>query len=221
MNTLPDTTFSDRRALQLAAKSAADLPNDLLCMLINELAHGMVVLGTDARVLVCNHAARRELECCRVLGERDHLLYACTRDGGKKLRAALDDVQHGRRSYVQLENEGARMSLVAVPAPAEYEVTRATAILMFARPAVCEPVTLSLFSRNHRLTKTEEHVLGILCLGYSTPEIAGQMSVAVSTVRSHVRSLCAKTGSCGVRGLVNLVAVLPPVASSQRSSPVH
>ena len=95
------------------------------------------------------------------------------------------------------------------------------AILLFAKPAVCEPVTLSLFSRNHRLTKTEEHVLGILCLGYSTPEIAVHMNVAVSTVRSHVRSLCAKTGSCGVRGLVNLVAVLPPVASSQRSSPVH
>ena len=113
------------------------------------------------------------------------------------------------------------VSLVAVPAPADYEATQVTAILLFAKPAVCEPVTLSLFSRNHRLTKTEEHVLGILCLGYSTPEIAVHMNVAVSTVRSHVRSLCAKTGSCGVRGLVNLVAVLPPVASSQRSSPVH
>ena len=221
MNTLLDTTFSDRRAPQLPAKAAADFPNDMLYMLIDELAHGLVVLGADARVLLCNHAARRELERCRVLGERDHLLYACTRDGGKKLRAALDDVQHGRRSYIQLENEGAMVSLVAVPAPADYEATQVTAILLFAKPAVCEPVTLSLFSRNHRLTKTEEHVLGILCLGYSTPEIAVHMNVAVSTVRSHVRSLCAKTGSCGARGLVNLVAVLPPVASSQRSSPVH
>jgi len=34
----------------------------------------------------------------------------------------------------------------------------------------------------------------------------------VSTIRSHVRSLCAKTGSSGVRELVNRVAVLPPVA---------
>ena len=113
------------------------------------------------------------------------------------------------------------VSLVAIPTPAEYEYTQATAILLFAKPAVCEPITLSLFCRCHKLTKTEEHVLGILCLGYSTPEIALQLNVAVSTVRSHVRSLCAKTGASGVRSLVNLVAVLPPVASSQRLDPVH
>jgi DNA-binding NarL/FixJ family response regulator len=42
-------------------------------------------------------------------------------------------------------------------------------------------------------------VLAILCQGYSAPEIAVQLNVAVSTVRSHVRSLCAKTQStaCG------------------------
>jgi len=33
-------------------------------------------------------------------------------------------------------------------------------------------------------------------------------------VRSHVRSLCAKTASSGVRELVNRVAILPPVAPS-------
>ena len=62
------------------------------------------------------------------------------------------------------------------------------------------------------LTATEEQVLGILCQGYSAPQAARQLKVAVSTVRSHVRSLCAKTRSNGVRELVSRVAVLPPVA---------
>ena len=57
-----------------------------------------------------------------------------------------------------------------------------------------------------------ELVLGFLCQGHSAPEIARHMQVAVSTIRSHVRSLCAKTRSSGVRDLVNRVAVLPPVA---------
>ena len=80
---------------------------------------------------------------------------------------------------------------------------------------------LGFFARSHGLTATEEHVLGILCQGHSAPDIAVQMKVAVSTVRSHVRSLCAKTRSSGVRELVNRVAVLPPVAPALRHERMH
>jgi len=222
MNSLLNTpTFPARRDLLLPPQSAPTLPNDLFFMLMDELAFGLVVLGANARVLLCNQAARDELDRCRVLGEREHHLYARTQEGSKQLRFALDEVQRGQRSLLHLVNDGAMVSLVASPPPAEYEAAQATAILLFAKPAVCEPISLALFCRCHKLTKTEEHVLGILCLGYSTPEIATQMSVAVSTVRSHVRSLCAKTGTSGVRSLVNLVAVLPPVAAGQRLAPVH
>lgn len=221
MNSLLNPTFPARRDLSLPQAATPDVPQDMFFMLMNELAFGMVVLGANAQILMCNHSARCELNRCRVLGERENHIYARTPEGSKQMRAALDEVQHGKRSLMHLVGEGAMVSLVAIPTPAEYEYTQATAILLFAKPAVCEPITLSLFCRCHKLTKTEEHVLGILCLGYSTPEIALQLNVAVSTVRSHVRSLCAKTGASGVRSLVNLVAVLPPVASSQRLDPVH
>ena len=71
------------------------------------------------------------------------------------------------------------------------------------------------FARSYGLTQTEKQVLAILCRGLSTPEIAVQMKVAVSTVSSHVRSLCVKTASSGVRKLVDRVAVLQPVAPLQ------
>jgi DNA-binding CsgD family transcriptional regulator len=80
---------------------------------------------------------------------------------------------------------------------------------------------LCFFARSHGLTATEEHVLGILCHGFSAPQIAQQLNVAVSTVRSHVRSLCAKTRSSGVRELVNRVAVLPPLAPPFWHEPMH
>ena len=80
---------------------------------------------------------------------------------------------------------------------------------------------LCFFARSHSLTATEEHVLGILCQGCSAPQVAAQLKVAVSTVRSHVRSLCAKTRSSGVRELVNRVAVLPPVAPTLRHEVIH
>jgi DNA-binding CsgD family transcriptional regulator len=84
--------------------------------------------------------------------------------------------------------------------------------LMFSRPSVCGSLMLCFFARSHSLTTAEENVLAILCEGCSAPEIARKLKVAVSTVRSHVRSLCAKTRSSGVRELVNRVAMLPPLA---------
>ena len=52
-------------------------------------------------------------------------------------------------------------------------------------------------------------------------EIAEQLDVAVSTVRSHVRSMCAKTHSNGVRALVGQVAVLPPIGAAHLQDPLH
>jgi DNA-binding CsgD family transcriptional regulator len=80
---------------------------------------------------------------------------------------------------------------------------------------------LRFFAGTYRLTNTEEQVLDMLCQGYNTPDAAKQLKVAVSTVRSHVRNLCAKTQSSGIRELVNRVAVLPPVAHSVHADRVH
>jgi DNA-binding CsgD family transcriptional regulator len=80
---------------------------------------------------------------------------------------------------------------------------------------------LCFFARSHGLTHTEELVLGVLCQGFSAPEVAKQMNIAVSTVRTHVRSLCAKTRCSSVREVVRRLALLPPVASALRVESVH
>jgi DNA-binding CsgD family transcriptional regulator len=82
-------------------------------------------------------------------------------------------------------------------------------------------VMLCFFARTHGLTPAEEQVLGILCQGHSTPQIAVQLKVAVSTIRSHVRSMCAKTHSRGVRALVGQIAVLPPIGAARLLDPLH
>ena len=80
---------------------------------------------------------------------------------------------------------------------------------------------MCFFARRHGLTPTEQHVLALLCEGLSAPQAAKQLHVAVSTVRSHVRSLCAKTRARGVRELVTRLAVLPPVAPAFPHEAVH
>jgi DNA-binding CsgD family transcriptional regulator len=193
-----------------------------LAQLMDELAHGVLVTTMEGRLLHANHAARHELARRRVLGARNNLVYTCVPEEAVILRDAIARVAEGRRSLVTISNgEGATLTVAVLPIKAEGIGQPARAALVFARASVCESLMLCFFARSHGLTPTEEQVLRILCDGHSAPVIATQLNVQVSTIRSHIRSLCAKTRSSGVRELVNRVAVLPPVAPAFWHEPMH
>lgn len=190
-----------------------------LALVIDELAHGVLVTNLEGKLLHANQAARHELARHRVLGARNGVLHACTPEGAKTLQDALGKVVEGKRSLIEIAApEGPSLTLATVPLKTRGEPRVA---LLFARTMVCDSLMLCFFSRSHGLTAAEEQVLGILCQGFSAPQIATQLKVAVSTVRSHVRSLCTKTRSSGVRELVSRIAVLPPVAPPFWHEPMH
>lgn len=195
-----------------------------LVALLDELAHGMAVVGFDARVLHANQAALREIAAARILMVRDRALQAVDAGDGKALHLALTSAKLGKRSLVTLGKAaaGGALEVTVLPLKPDAGATLpVSAALVFARACLCDPLMLSSFSRKHVLTGAEEQVLGLLCQGCSAPMIAAQLKVAVSTVRSHVRSVCAKTNSSGVRELVNRVAVLPPLAPAVWGRPLH
>jgi len=193
-----------------------------LALLMDELAHGVLVTTVEGRLLHANQAARHELGRRRVLGTRQSLLEPCVHQSVKVLLDALARAAEGKRSLIELAAlEGRSLTLAVLPLKTEAPARVPLAALLFARASVCESLMLCFFARSHGLTAAEEHVLGILCQGFSAPQVAEQLDVAVSTVRSHVRSLCAKTRSSGVRELVNRVAVLPPVAPALWHEPMH
>ena len=193
-----------------------------LALVMDELAYGVLVTSLDNQVLHANQAARHELARRRVLGVRDKLLYGCSPEDGKALQEAVTKVGQGKRSMLTLTTaDGFSLTMAVLPLKVDEATGTVRAAFMFSRASVCESLMLCFFARSHSLTATEEHVLGILCQGCSAPQVAAQLKVAVSTVRSHVRSLCAKTRSSGVRELVNRVAVLPPVAPTLRHEVMH
>lgn len=193
-----------------------------LALLLDELAHGVLVTTVEGRLLHANHAARHELARHRALFTRGDVLHASAPACARMLADALLRAGQGKRGLLELAApEGPALMLAVLPLQAEASGSAPRVALLFARASVCESLMLCFFARTHGLTATEEHVLGILCQGFSAPQIARQLDVAVSTVRSHVRSLCAKTGCSGVRELVSRVAVLPPVAPPFRHEPMH
>lgn len=189
----------------------SDASQEVLSQLFDELSHGVVVISEHRRILHINEAARHELERCGVLHAMNGELQALSPVDGKTLQAALAKAATGKRSLIRLAASGMGLTLSVIPLKRESDSAAERMALFFARTGLNDSGMFGFFARSHGLTPTEEQVLVMLCRSLSTPEIAVQMKVAVSTIRSHVRSLCAKTVSSGVRELVNRIAVLPPV----------
>ena len=193
-----------------------------LDLVLDELAYGVAVATGEGDVLHANQAARHELGRQRVLWLQDGRLKVQSARDTQVLQEALSKAAGGKRSLINLgEGDAERLSLAVVPVRRQREGAPAHAALMFSRSSVCGTLMLCFFARSHSLTPAEENVLGLLCQGFSAPEAADHLHVAVSTIRSHVRSLCAKTRSGGVRELVSRVAMLPPVAPAVLYEPVH
>jgi DNA-binding CsgD family transcriptional regulator len=191
-----------------------------LSLVIDELAHGVLIASSQGRLLHANQAARQVLSRRHALALQDGHLQTRDPAQARLLQQALAKAATGRRSLVTLPTAGG-WSLSVALVPLRSDGSPAAPIALFlSRPGVCDSLMLCFFARSYGLTNSEEQVLAILCQGYSAPEIAVQLKVAVSTVRSHVRSLCAKTHSNGVRALVGRVAVLPPLGTAVHD-PVH
>ena len=215
----------DRIVTTLDAPDATEADPTTLALLMDELAHGVIVITRSGRIEYTNRAARAELDRSRffsmALRAAMPVFQAATPEDAALLEDALSKAAQGKRSLVTLTGDGTRLQVAVVPFRGLPGAPNQRLALYFARTTVCASQMLSLFARSRGLTYTEQSVLSVLCEGYSTPEIAEQMGVAVSTIRTHVRSLCAKTGSNGVRELVNQVAVLPPVGQAPVQVQIH
>jgi DNA-binding CsgD family transcriptional regulator len=189
----------------------------LLDQVLDEVAYGVAVATPDGLLLHANRAARQELASQRTLFERNGRLRAHAAEDATAMLDALGRAAAGKRSLLHLgTTDGAKFGIAIVPVRRSRPSDPEQAAVLFSRATVCESLMLCFFARSHALTPTEERVLAVLCQGHSAPEAAQRLQVAVSTVRSHVRSLCAKTRCSGVRELVRRVAMLPPVAPALR-----
>lgn len=217
MNELAATGDADAGRLP----ATAEVVGGALTLLMDELVHGVVLASADGRVIHINQAARQELSRNQALSVHQGLLQASDPTQSRALLQALAKGGNGLRSMVGLRGPcGWSISVAVVPLRGEAHSNGVTLGLFLSRASVCDSLMLCFFARTHGLTNSEEQVLAILCQGCSAPEVATQLKVAVSTVRSHVRSMCAKTQSSGVRALVGRVAVLPPLGSSLHH-PMH
>jgi DNA-binding CsgD family transcriptional regulator len=199
---------------------SASLMGRLMSLALDEIDHGMLLIDEDRRVLHCNHAARIELASSHPLVLQDSALH--TRDPAdlEALEDALNAAERrGLRRLLALGLGRYRTGISIVPLPgAAGEASPKATLLVLSKRQFCNALSVQGYARAHRLSAGEEQVLAGLCDGASPSGLAELHGVAISTVRSQISSIRAKTRTASIRELIQQVAVLPPLVGALRGS---
>ena len=187
---------------------------------LDEMDYGVLMLRGDAQVLHVNHAARTELD-------DQHPLQVIA--GRLRVRRSLDlaplndalcsAAVRGLRKLLTLGEAMHRVSVSVVPLATKGAHADPVVLVILGKRQVCEVLSVQGFARGNGLSAAEARVLALLCQGLPPSEIAAQIGVAISTVRSQIGNIRIKTGAESIRALVRQVAVLPPLMGVLRGVP--
>ncbi len=189
-----------------------------LMRMLDEIDYGMLLVGNEAQVLHLNHAARQELDGEHPLQLLGGGLRAARPQDAALLHEALTGAQRGLRRLLTLGGAGG-VTVSVVPlagSDGTGDHGHALVLLVLGKRRVCGGLALQGFARSAHLTPAETRVLELLCNGVRPGQIAQEQAVAVSTVRTQIGSIRAKTGADSISALVRMTALLPPLMSVLR-----
>jgi DNA-binding CsgD family transcriptional regulator len=176
--------------------------------MLDQIDYGALLVGADLTVLHANAAARAEIERGHPLAMRAGSVLV-VHETCRLVSAVEGAVRRSVRCCIALPC-GSGSTVVAVM-PVDWPGGRA-AMLLMERRTVCPPLSIQCFASVYGLSGAESRLLALLCEGTTPAEMARIHGVSVSTIRSQISSLRAKTGASSLRELLRRVAALPPMA---------
>ncbi len=179
---------------------------DAFVTIIDAVAAAVFVVDAAARVTPCNAAA----EYLIARGDfvvREGMLAACGATGHKALRAALAKADD-QPALVVLQAASGPLIAALLPVRADGRF-----VVIVNRPPKDSPAIGKALMQAFGLTQREVNVLTQLMRGQSIEAAAADLGIAVSTARSHLHKLLAKTQTTRQGELIQKVlGLLPPVA---------
>jgi len=189
-----------------------------LALMLDEIDHGMVLLLDGHHVVHANHVAVGELDSehpLQLLGRELRTRHAA--DVAPLHEALAAAHLRGLRRLITLGRDPQRVSIAVVPLAGGGGDGHRGTLLVFGKRRSCEELSVQAYARSHGLTQAETAVLQMLCDGAEPQDIARGHGVAISTVRTQISCIRAKTCTASIRELVQRVAMLPPLVSALRS----
>ena len=200
--------------------SAGLLARQWLAAAFDEIDYGLLLLGAEPgsaaggiRALHVNHVALTELDAKHPLllvGDAVHARHA--HDAALLHDAVRSAQQRSLRRLLTFDSGGAApVSISVVPLAGATSDGRSAVLLLLGKQRVCEELTVQGYALGRGLTPAESRVLAKLCRGQRPDEIATELGVRISTVRTQIGSIRLKTGAGSIAALVRQVSVLPPL----------
>ncbi len=190
-----------------------------LAATLDEIDYGMLLLVDEVVATHVNHAAHAELDATHPLELAGGRLRARRPQDAAALSAALQAAaRRGLRKLLTLGDAAQRVSISIVPLSLHDPASGPVTLVMLGKRQVCEVLSVQGFAQGQGLSAAEARVLAALCRGTPPTEIAVQLGVAISTVRTQIGNIRLKTGAPSIRALVQQVAALPPLMGVLRSA---
>jgi DNA-binding CsgD family transcriptional regulator len=180
---------------------------------LDGLDFGVLFVDPASRVRHANLAARNMIghpdwtpllgglnERVPAEGELAGLMQSCALGSGGAISLGLD----GKRVFV--------LALpLASPVVTPGGETRASVMLMLIDPQKKPEAALDFVVRAFGLSKAEARLLPLLIENRTPADIAQSLNVKISTVRSQLSAIFAKTGTTRQQELIRLLGTLPPI----------
>jgi DNA-binding CsgD family transcriptional regulator len=183
-------------------------------LVLDEVANGLIVCDCEGRLNSANRTAWDELAGETALRLVDNRVRVASGSNAAFEEAVAAAAYHGRRGLLTLA--GADRSMVAVIPLGASLAGAAPVLLVVGRRGVCSTLGLDMLALNYRLSAAERRVMGALVERTPPREIAARHGVAMSTVRSQIKSIRDKLGVANIEGIFVRAAEVPPVAVAWR-----
>lgn len=184
-----------------------ELHGPLPWALLDLVDYPMVLVAGGSHTSHVNRAARLPMGHSTA----EHCVRTHLADHKAGLPAACLAAQNGLRTLLALQVEGDPRPRQVAVLPVGQGGEHPAALVMFERPALCQPLSLYGFGRTVGLTDAEARVLSDLWEGNSPQQIASARQVAISTVRTQIGQIRSKTGAQTMAAVMRQIATLPPM----------
>lgn len=210
MNTSEEWIRSRPDGMAVVANRIAE--GELLAGVLDELDYGVMLLTAGGALIHANDAARALLARGDLFCLREGRPMPADANQCRRWRALLDACAGNRRALELFVTSRETLSVAVVSVgQAHQSCGSPTVLATFGRQRTCEPISLNAFARASRLSATETKVLASLAASRSPSEIASEHSVSISTIRTQIKQVLAKTGSRSIRDLLGQMSRLAPM----------
>lgn len=207
-------------ALRLRNRRQRSLPPaDIHSGALDALGFGAVICDAQGRMLSCNVAAELMARAGGglVLPKRGKSLSALAYAETQQLLALIyNAASRGPGGSLRLTGQDGGASVVALvtPVPANLGPRGSGYALVALRslrdaPSFSDDMLVALFG----LSRAQAAIARALFRGKSPEQIAAERGVSISTLRTHLSEIFAKTGSENQRDLLRLLGLIPQVRS--------